>query len=75
MSRLVEETAAILRPGETEWFCHERVAARAREEGLEIMSLFCGSDERISRYRHAIATDKKICERVQMGETCAIRVW
>ena len=67
VSRLVEETAAILRPGETEWSVTARVAARAREEGLEIMSLFCGSDERISRYRHAIATDKKICERVQMG--------
>lgn len=67
VSRLVEETAAILRPGETEWSVTARVAARAREEGLEIMSLFCGSDERIYRYRHAIATDKKIRERVQMG--------
>ena len=67
VSRIVEETAATLRPGETEWSVTARIAARAREEGLEIMSLFCGSDERIYRYRHAIATDKKIQERVQMG--------
>ncbi len=67
VSRLVEETAASVRPGDTEWSVVARVAERARCEGLEVMSLFCGSDERISRYRHAIATGKRIRERVQMG--------
>lgn len=67
VSRLVEETAATVRPGETEWSVTARLAERAKCEGLEALSLFCGSDERISRYRHAIATDHIIRERVQMG--------
>lgn len=66
-SRLIEETAASIRPGNTEWCVTAKMAEKAREEGLEIVSLFCGSDERISSYRHAIATKKEIRDRVQLG--------
>lgn len=67
MSRLIEEAAASIRPGDTEWSVTAKVMNLAREDGLEALSVFCGSDERIVDYRHAIATDKKIRERVQMG--------
>ena len=66
-SRLIEETAASLRPGDTELTVVGRAACLAREAGLDVISLFCGSDERIYRYRHAIPTEKVIRERVQMG--------
>ncbi len=67
VSRLVEEVAASVRSGETEWEVASRMYERARKDGLEVVSIFCGSDERIYKYRHAIATDKVIRERLQMG--------
>ena len=67
VSWLIEETAASLRPGDTELSVVGKTAHLAREAGLEVISLFCGSDERIYQYRHAIPTEKKIRERVQMG--------
>lgn len=67
VSRLVEEVAATVRSGDTEWEVASRMYQRARKDGLEVVSVFCGSDERIYKYRHAIATDKVIRERLQMG--------
>lgn len=71
VSRIIEETAASVRSGETEWAVAARVASRAWEEGLEPLSVFCSSDERIYNYRHAISTQKTIKEMVQLS--CNIR--
>ena len=71
VSRLMEETAASIRPGETERAVASRAASRAIEEGFEPLSIFCSCDERILRYRHAITTGKVIEKRVQLG--CNIR--
>ncbi len=67
VSQIIEETAASVRPGETEWAVAARAAGRAWEEGIEPLSVFCSSDERICNYRHAISTGKIIRERVQLG--------
>lgn len=67
VSRLVEEIAASIRPGMTEIEVAGMMEGRARADGLNAISVFCGSDERIYKYRHPIATAKVIRERVQMG--------
>ena len=67
VSRIMEETAASVRPGETEWAIASRAAEQAWKEGLEPLSVFCSSDERILQYRHAISTGKEAWERVQLG--------
>lgn len=71
VSRLMEETAASVRSGETERAVAARAAAKAISEGFEPLSIFCSSDERIQNYRHAITTGKVIQRRVQLG--CNIR--
>lgn len=71
VSRLMEESAALIRPGDTERQAASRAAARAIEEGFEPLAIFCSSDERIRNYRHAITTGKVIRDRVQFG--CNIR--
>ena len=67
VSRLVEEIAAFIRPGMTEIEVAGMMEGRARADGLNAISVFCGSDERIYKYRHPVATAKVIRERVQMG--------
>lgn len=67
VSRIVEETAASVCPGDSELSVVAAMMGKARNEGMEILSAFCGSDHRIYQYRHAIATKKRIQERVQMG--------
>ena len=67
VSRLVEEAASSLRPGQTEWDGVSQMAVRAAALGLEPLSLFCAADERICRYRHAVAVGRCIRERVQIG--------
>ncbi len=66
-AQIVEESAAELRPGHTEWDGVGQMAKRAALEGLEPLSLFCAADERIRLYRHAIAVGATIRERVQIG--------
>lgn len=67
VSRIMEEVADSIVPGETEWKAASRVAERTWAEGMEPLSVFCSSDERIDRYRHAVSTGKIIQERVQLG--------
>lgn len=67
VSRIVEESAAELRPGHTEWDGVSRMAKRAADEGIEPLSLFCAADDRICLYRHAISVGASIRERVQIG--------
>ncbi len=63
----MEEAAASLRPGVTEIEATKRIAMALYDQGMEFTSLMCAADERLYNYRHAIATDNKIRERVQIG--------
>ncbi len=67
MARAVEETIRSARPGDTELRMTGRLAGRIRESGLDVVSILCAADERISLYRHPVPTDKPIRERVQLG--------
>lgn len=66
-SLALEEAAASLRPGDTEIEAVKRIAISLFDHGMEFTSLMCASDERLYNYRHAIATDNIIKERVQIG--------
>ncbi|HPZ15111.1 MAG TPA: aminopeptidase P family N-terminal domain-containing protein [Sphaerochaeta sp.] len=63
----MEEAAVSLRPGITEIEATKRIAMALYDQGMEFTSLMCAADERLYNYRHAIATENKIRERVQIG--------
>jgi len=63
----IEEAAASLRPGDTELEAIKRITMALYDQGMEFTALMCAADERLYRYRHAIATDNVIRERVQIG--------
>ncbi|MGN0784730.1 MAG: M24 family metallopeptidase [Candidatus Aphodomorpha sp.] len=67
VSRAVEETAAGIRPGDTETAIAGRLIALIFREGLSAVSVFCAADERIDRFRHPIPTRKAVEGRVQLG--------
>lgn len=66
-SLALEESAASLRPGVSEIQAVKRITMALYDHGMEFTSLMCAADERLYRYRHAIATDNVIKERVQIG--------
>ena len=66
-SLAIEETMASLRPDETEYEVIGRLQENLTSNGLVFHSAMCAADERISLYRHPIATAKKIKERCQLG--------
>ncbi|MFA5447829.1 MAG: M24 family metallopeptidase [Sphaerochaeta sp.] len=63
----MEEAAASLRPGVSEIEATKRIAMALYDQGMEFTSLMCAADERLYNYRHAIATDNRMRERVQIG--------
>ena len=67
VARAIEETLAGARAGMTELALISDLYRRIREQGLDIVSAMCASDERIYNYRHPVPTDKVIKERIQMG--------
>ncbi len=67
VSRLVEEVGMTMRAGETELFVAGRLNDLARQCNVEPLSVFCTSDERIYKFRHAIPTEKPVRERAQFG--------
>ena len=62
----VEETARSVRPGDRERTIVGRLAARLWDEGLDYITTFCAADERIALYRHPIATDGRVRQRVML---------
>jgi Xaa-Pro dipeptidase len=62
----IEETAREIRPGDKECAVVGRLAARLWENRLDYITTFCAADERISNFRHPIATDKKIARRAML---------
>lgn len=66
-ARIAEETALSIRPGETEMAVVGRLSERLWKAGMDFIVAFCAADERISLYRHPIATDKKIAKRAMIS--------
>lgn len=58
VSRLVEEVGMTMRAGETELDVAGRLNELARRSDVEPLSVFCTSDERIYKFRHAVPTKK-----------------
>jgi len=67
VSLSLEETAASIRPGESEFEIVGRLSESIISHGLAFYSAMCAADERISDYRHPIPTEKRIKERCQLG--------
>lgn len=72
-SLVIEEAAMLARPNDSEYEILARAAEKARSLGLEVVSLMCAADDRISSYRHPLPTDRKARERVQIGGN--LRKW
>ena len=66
-ARIAEETAMTIRPGDTEQAVIGRLSEKLWANGMDYIVAVCASDERISLYRHAVATDKKIAERAMIS--------
>jgi Xaa-Pro aminopeptidase len=66
-ARAAEETAITIKPGDEERAVVGRLSEKLWKSGLDFIIAFCASDERISFYRHPIATDKKIDKRAMIS--------
>ncbi len=62
----IEETAQSIRPGDKECEIIGRLAQRLWADRLDYITTFCAADERISQYRHPLATEKKIDKRAML---------
>jgi len=65
-SKAIEETAQTIEPGDKECEIIGRLAERLWANRLDYITTFCAADERISNFRHPIATEKKIKKRVML---------
>ena len=68
-SLALEETASRLRPGNTEYDSVSIMSGILAENGMEMASMMCASDDRINLYRHPVPTMRRIEKRVQLGGT------
>ena len=66
-SRAVEATAQTIEPGDKECEVIGRLAQRLWANRVDFVTTFCAADERIANFRHPIATEKKIENRVMLG--------
>lgn len=65
-SKAIEETAKTIEPGEKECEIIGRLAEKLWANRLDYITTFCAADERISNFRHPIATETKIKKRVML---------
>jgi len=65
-SKAIEETAETIKPGNKECEIIGRLAERLWFNRLDYITTFCAADERISNFRHPIATEKKIKKRAML---------
>ncbi|HSV56188.1 MAG TPA: M24 family metallopeptidase, partial [Magnetospirillaceae bacterium] len=63
----VEETALEIRPGDEERAVIGRLSSRLWSRGMDFVTAFCAADDRISRYRHPVATDAAIRKRAMIS--------
>ncbi len=66
-ARAAEETALEIRPGEEERSVVGRLSERLWSRGMDFIIAFCAADDRISRFRHPVATDAKIRRRAMIS--------
>lgn len=71
-SESIEDVCRRVEPGWTEHQIRAEVAREAHQRGLNPAVILIATDERVYRYRHPIATDKKL-ERYAMIVICAER--
>lgn len=62
-----EETALTIRPGDEERAVVGRLSEKLWAKGMDFIVAFCAADERISLFRHPVATDKKIRGRAMIS--------
>ena len=62
-----EETAKEIRPGDKECEVIGRLAERLWAQRMDFIVALCAADERISLYRHPVATEKKIGKRAMIS--------
>ncbi|MDR2588084.1 MAG: M24 family metallopeptidase [Spirochaetales bacterium] len=62
-----EETVEEIRPGDTECAVVGRLAKRLWERGMDYILPFVAADERISLFRHPVATTRKIQKRAMLS--------
>ncbi|WP_316978069.1 M24 family metallopeptidase [Shumkonia mesophila] len=65
-ARAIEETTAEIRPGDKECTVVGRLAARLWDRGLDYITTFCAADDRIARFRHPLATDRRVEKRAML---------
>lgn len=65
-AKAIEETAQNVEPGDKECEIIGKLAERLWANRLDYITTFCAADERISEYRHPIATEKKIEKRAML---------
>lgn len=66
-SRAVEETVKTIRPKDKECEVIGRLAEKLWADRVDFVTAFCAADERISQFRHPIATEKRIEKRAMLG--------
>ena len=66
-SEAAEATAKTIEPGDKECEVIGRLAQRLWANRVDFVTTFCAADERIANFRHPIATEKRIEERVMLG--------
>lgn len=66
-ARIAEETAMTIRPGDVEGAVIGRLSERLWKNGMDFIVAFCAADDRISRFRHPVATDRKIEKRAMIS--------
>jgi Xaa-Pro aminopeptidase len=62
-----EETAMSIRPGDEERAVVGRLSQKLWSAGMDFIIAFCAADDRISQFRHPVATDRKIRERAMIS--------
>lgn len=65
-SLAIEDAARTIRPGDKECEIVGRLAALLWENRFDFITTFCAADERISQFRHPIATEKMIDKRAML---------
>lgn len=65
-SRAIEEAISTVEPGDKECAIIGRLAERLWADRLDYITTFCAADERISNFRHPIATEVKIKNRAML---------
>jgi len=66
-ARIAEETAMTIRQGDEERAVVGRLSERLWKNGMDFIIAFCAADDRISRFRHPVATDRKIEKRAMLS--------